>query len=119
MALDPRIGKLNSGKYYAFVDGYDRPEFIGTLEEVEIALGLRQKPVRAKRVRKSLKGLPFKKYNVHMTFEFPAWDEKQGYWYDGIAARSKSEANKIARGKAEGDGHTTMKRVWFKAYEQE
>ncbi|TES65655.1 hypothetical protein E2P84_36620 [Burkholderia cepacia] len=116
--LDPRIGMLNNGKFYAFVNGYDKPEIIGTLDEVETALGLR-KAATVRRVRKSLRGLPFKTYNVHMTFEFPAWDEKQGYWYDGIAARSKSEANKIARGKAEGDGHTTAKRVWFKATEAE
>lgn len=40
--LDPRIGTLNSGRFYAFVQGYDQPETVGTLEEVEIALGLRQ-----------------------------------------------------------------------------
>jgi hypothetical protein len=41
--LDPRIGKLNSGLFYAFVNGYDRPEFVGTLKEVEIELGVRLK----------------------------------------------------------------------------
>ncbi|MBN3744724.1 hypothetical protein G3N96_04650 [Burkholderia sp. Se-20373] len=116
--LDPRIGMLNSGKFYAFVNGYDRPETIGTLEEVETALGLR-KVTNVRRARKSLRGQAFKTYNVHMTFEFPAWDEVDGYWYDGIAARNKSEANKKARGKAEADGHTVGKRVWFKAAEVE
>ena len=27
--------------FFAFVDGYDKPEFQGSLEEVEVALGLR------------------------------------------------------------------------------
>lgn len=44
MSLDPRIGMLNSGKFYAFVHGYDKPECMGTLAEVEIALGLRPAP---------------------------------------------------------------------------
>ena len=42
--MDPRIGILmRAGKevYYAFVDGYDKPELQGTLEEVERALGIR------------------------------------------------------------------------------
>jgi len=42
MNHDPRIGKLNSGKFYCFQDGHGKPEFIGSLEEVEVALGLRQ-----------------------------------------------------------------------------
>ncbi|NIF40195.1 hypothetical protein F3J14_04605 [Burkholderia sp. Tr-862] len=110
--LDPRIGMLNSGKFYAFVNGYDKPETIGTLEEVETALGLRcAAPIR--------KVQPFKRYNVHMTFEFPAWDEVNGYWYDDVVARSKSEANKRARSLADDDGHTCARRVWFKAHEVE
>lgn len=43
--MDPRIGVLNSGVHYAFVDGYDKPEFRGTREEVEVRLGLRPAPV--------------------------------------------------------------------------
>ncbi|KVT01113.1 hypothetical protein [Burkholderia ubonensis] len=116
--LDSRIGMLNSGKFYAFVNGYDKPETIGTLEEVETALGLRR-ATNVRRARRSPRGQPFKTYNVHMTFEFPAWDEVDGYWYDGIAARSKSEANKKARDRADADGHTVGKRVWFKATETE
>lgn len=110
--LDPRIGILNSGKFYAFVNGYDKPETIGTLEEVETALGLRS-------AAPDRKVLPLKSYNVHMTFEFPAWDEVNGYWYEGVVARSKSEANKNARRLAEDDGHTVGRRVWFKAAEAE
>lgn len=39
--MDTRIGVLNSGKCYAFVNGYDKPEVQGTLIEIEMALGLR------------------------------------------------------------------------------
>ncbi|MFD0669740.1 hypothetical protein ACT80S_18620 [Ramlibacter sp. MAHUQ-53] len=44
MHLDPRIGYLSNGQYYAFVNGngWGKEPFYGTLEEVEIALGLRQ-----------------------------------------------------------------------------
>ncbi|WP_199028810.1 hypothetical protein [Ralstonia sp. ASV6] len=40
MNLDPRIGLLSSGKFYTFPNGPHKPEFIGTLEEVEARLGL-------------------------------------------------------------------------------
>lgn len=40
-ALDPRIGILCSGRFYCFPNGYAAPEFEGTLQEVEVALGLR------------------------------------------------------------------------------
>jgi hypothetical protein len=40
--LDPRIGYLNSGRFYAYV-GAARKEVMGSREEVEIALGLRKK----------------------------------------------------------------------------
>lgn len=43
-ALDPRIGMLcKEGKtvYYALLHGYGKPETQGTLEEIEVALGLR------------------------------------------------------------------------------
>lgn len=42
--MDPRIGVLNSGVHYAFVNGYDQPEVRGTREQVEHALGLRPAP---------------------------------------------------------------------------
>ncbi|GEM_PF-4107510 len=62
--LDPRIGTLNSGKFYAFAHGYDKPETIGSLEEVEIALGLRTAPAKpAKMVAKR----EYRDYVVTMT----------------------------------------------------
>lgn len=62
LPTDPRIGVLNSGVYYAFVDGPHKPETRGTLEEVEIALGLRTPPeppptpLRDRRGRKTKNG---------------------------------------------------------------
>lgn len=49
MNLDPRIGKLSGDRFYCFAQGYDRKETIGTLDEIEVALGLRvikSKPMR-------------------------------------------------------------------------
>lgn len=37
--LDPRIGQLVNGQFYAFLDGYDQPEFRGSLGEVKNAIG--------------------------------------------------------------------------------
>jgi len=99
MPLDPRIGVLNSGKYYAFVHGYDQPETIGTLDEIEVALGLRMAPA-AKKVASELK-----RWNVTMRFQYPSWDEVNGLEYRDITAANKSEANRIARRQAEDDGH--------------
>jgi hypothetical protein len=39
--LDPRIGILNSGKFYCFDRGHDQRETVGTRAECERALGLR------------------------------------------------------------------------------
>lgn len=89
--LDPRIGTLNSGKFYAFANGYDQPEVIGTLAEVEAALGLRTVD---------------QTYTVTIRFQHPAWDEVNGIAYTDISARSKSEAIAIVRNKARNDGHT-------------
>lgn len=112
-AIDPRIGKLNSGQFYAFVNGYDNPEFRGTLEEVEAALGLRAHPVKVDRVDAG--GF----YMVTLRFQFPAWDEVDGIVYTDISARSKSDAIRIARESVRNDGHTGggKGRYWFIAEE--
>lgn len=52
MPLDPRIGMLSGGRFYCFANGYDRPEIVGTLETVQVALGLRAKPAKAAAVRR-------------------------------------------------------------------
>lgn len=56
-----------------------------------------------------------KRYEVHMTFRNPAWDEKNGYHYS-VTARSKAEACKRARRQSEDDGHGGVR--YFKATEQ-
>lgn len=114
MTLDPRIGMLNSGAFYCFPNGYRNPEFSGTLEEVEAILGLRTSAIPA-----AAKPHVRKEFDVTMIFQYPAWDEVGGIVYTGIEADSKSEANAIARSKAESDGHFYggKGRVTFKALE--
>lgn len=114
--MDARIGQLASGKFYAYVYGYDKEPVIGTLEEVEVALGLRtmdtRKPVPAPKP-------DWKRFSVVMRFQFPSWDEVDGIVYE-VAARTKAEANKIARRMAENDGHAMSGKgcYWFTATEQ-
>lgn len=90
--MDARIGIFNNGEYYAFVDGYDAPEVRGTLDQVEIALGLRPRKIGST-------------YTVTLRFQYPAWDEKDGIVYE-IEARTKAEAIRYARSQARNDGHT-------------
>lgn len=106
MKLDPRIGKLNSGMFYAFANGYNEPEVVGSLDAVEIALGIRSAPGAVPQPRQIVMSGQFKSWCVTMKFQHPAWDEVDGIKYTGIIATSKSGANKIARKRAENDGHT-------------
>lgn len=92
--LDPRIGTLANGQFYAFAHGYDMPETVGTLHQIEQALGVAMKHEKA-----------LKTFDVVMSFQYPAWDEKDGISYPGIRAANKAEANKQARSKAELAGH--------------
>ena len=98
--LDPRIGMLNSGKFYAYVHGNGKPETVGTLEEVERALGIFKEQTSAPASARTLKT-----FDVVMRFACPAWDEVDGIAYPGITAASKADANKQARLMAERDGH--------------
>ncbi len=104
MHMDSRIGVLGSGVFYAFPNGYDKPEVRGTLNEVEAALGITA-PNSDER------------FDVVLHFQFPAWDEVGGIAYEDISARSKAEAISIARGMARSDGHTQSGkgRYWFTA----
>lgn len=52
MSLDPRIGVLNSGKFYCFPKGNGQPEFIGTREEVETILGIRPAVAKSAKIRR-------------------------------------------------------------------
>lgn len=116
--LDPRIGVLNSGKFYAFVHGYDKPETVGTREEVEVALGLRTMPVATAPADKARSAPTKKTWTVTLRYEHPSWDEVDGIPYPGITAHTKREANARARRQAEQDGHVIGRgRVWFTAVE--
>ncbi len=116
MLLDPRIGKLTSGLYYCFPDGHSKPELIGTLEEIESALGLF--PAVAVAPEVVAKGA--RMWSVTMRFQYPAWDEIDGIVYRDIRAESKAEANAMARRMAGDDGHLQggKGRVTFSAAEQ-
>lgn len=65
--LDSRIGMLQTANgivFYAYVNGYDKPETRGTLEQVEVALGLRKAPKKARKLRS---------YTVTVTPKFVAY----------------------------------------------
>ena len=51
--------------------------------------------------------MAFRKYDVKVTFKFPAWDEKEGFTVQ-VYARTKAEANKRARRMIEDDGHRNV-----------
>lgn len=99
--MDARIGELSSGKFYAYLNGYNAEPFVGSLVEVEVAMDLRAEEELAQVVAAA----PVKTYTVRLSFQYPAWDEVDGIEYRDIQADSKSEANAWARRMAEQDGH--------------
>lgn len=118
MNLDPRIGMLNSGKFYCFPNGNGQPEFMGSLEEVEVALGLCPELPAHVGLAKAASG--HRLWSVRLTFQYPAWDEVSGIEYPDIPAGGKAEANAIARRRASDDGHLGggKGRAMFTATEQ-
>lgn len=118
MRLDPRIGTLNSGKFYCFPNGNGQPEFMGTREEVEAALGLPSTPVAPAVLAEAA---PVSRlWSVKLTFQHPAWDEVNGIEHQDISASGKAKANAIARRRASDDGHLCggKGRATFTATEQ-
>lgn len=95
--MDTRIGKIMKDgveTFYAFVNhkGYDAEPFFGTLEEVEVKLGLRE-AVEVVAVVAEVKA-PAKTtdtYTVHVHKQFPAWDEVDGVDVE-VEANSKKDA---------------------------
>jgi len=123
--MHPAIGQLSNGMYYSFIHGHDAEPFTGSLEQVEVAMGLR--PASPNRAVAELNAVPHaeaapagRTYTVTLTFQYPAWDEVDGISYHEIQADSKSEANSIVRKMAEGDGHLGRGkgRASFEATEQ-
>lgn len=115
--MDARIGKLNNGTFYAYVNGYAAEPVMGTLEQVEAALGLRPATLPVQAVKPSKEP---KTFSVRMTFEYPSWSTVDGILYTGIIASSKQEACKRARKMAEDAGHAVggIGKYWFKAEEE-
>lgn len=95
--MDARIGKLNSGKFYAFADGHDKPEFVGTLEEVEARLSGGEAP-------RKTKSTVLRRYIVSAKLKFPSCFNS-GYEFE-IRATTKALAIQSARRKAQDEGHT-------------
>jgi hypothetical protein len=91
--LDPRIGVLNSGQYYAFAHGYDKPAKYGTLDEVEVALGLRQ-PAPASAIGSRHKKTWLKRYAVTVTPKYVtcAGSCRFGQYTVEVHARTSAEA---------------------------
>lgn len=110
--IDPRIGMLGNGRFYAFANGYDQPETVGTLPDVEAALGIRAKVYERQTDKLA-------SWNVTMRFACPAWDEMDGIEFTDIVASCKSDAVKAARKQADNDGHACRGRgrYWFTAIE--
>lgn len=115
--MHPSIGQLNGGKFYSYLNGYGSEPFFGTLEEVEVAMGLRPQPALSPAAPAESKR---KCFDVTMRFQYPAWNEAKGIVYRSIEADSKSEANAMARRMADQDGHLAggKGRVTFSACEQ-
>lgn len=101
--MHPSIGQLSNGRFYAYVDGPDNKPFEGTLEEVEVAMGLRAlpKPAPAGEEEAPEEAIPERKtFNVTMRFQYPALGEEEGVSFNDIEADSKREANEEARRQA-------------------
>jgi len=118
MHLDPRIGVLNSGRYYAFVDGYNKPEFVGSLEEVELRLGIRQPKAGAKKVVGSSR---LYEYEVTVTPRVVAYSgggygtEAQtfGEYTERVDARTGAEAiTRVRRARNEQEGRYGVKATY-------
>lgn len=115
--LDPRIGVLNSGRFYCFPRGYSAPELIGTLEEVEAALGLSGQGKEAKKPTKNRPGAEVRAYVVTVT---PAMVTYSGGRRDGeytveVRAASASEAVKQVRAERRDNEGRYGVRVTYKA----
>jgi len=97
MNLDPRIGILQTVTgpvFMAFVNGYDKPETRGTLEQIEVALGLRSAPVAPARKITHAVRQEMKSYRVEYT------PRRSGEWesYSEVfEAKSHRDVIQLAR----------------------
>ena len=110
--MDSRIGKLNSGTYYAYVNGYNQEPVMGTLEDVEIALGLRQKATVTAQKAENVKT-----YVVRIVSKYPSYNEPaEGSDWECVA-RNVNDAIKQARKMMSDGGHTRQDgTIFYKAH---
>lgn len=106
--MDPRIGELRRDGvllFYAFCQGYDRPETVGTLAQVEAALGVqpcevsaddKMRTLLAQRVAKAEKIFL---YSVTVTPKITSYHGTTvaGPYTVEVLATSAKEAIKVAR----------------------
>lgn len=115
------IGQLNSGKFYAYLHGYNaEPTLRDSAQALEALLNGEQEQSNVAVATKPQQPAS-KTYTVTARFQYPAWNMVNGIEYPDITAVSRSEANAIARGMAESDGHLGwgQGRVTFTASEEE
>jgi hypothetical protein len=119
--MDDRIGILNSGTYYAYVNGYNQEPVMGTLEEIESALGIRQPLDSALGLRQKApvsvrKAENVKTYIVRIVSKYPSYNEPvDGSDWECIA-RDANDAIKQARKMMHDGGHTRQDgTIFYKA----
>lgn len=113
--LDPRIRPLLNDKYYAYTGPGASDIAVGTMEQVETALGIRRPmPVQKKEGKKQ------SVYTVTIEIQNPAKDAPKQVKYQGITAGSKRDAINQAQRQAETDGILKMENgcIVFSAQKQ-
>lgn len=98
--LDPRIGILNSGVFYAFVNGYSKPETRGTREEVEAALGLRSEIVVPAAAAKPARRRELHAYEVTTTLSQTVYFQGGEISSDVSTIYAYTKAEAISKAKA-------------------
>ena len=97
--LDPRIGKLNSGKYYCYPDGNGKPEFIGTLEDVEAKLGIRSAPAKQAE-QQPAKPSSLKEYEVTVTPRIVTYGSHGATTESTMTVHAKTSSEAISKARA-------------------
>jgi len=101
--MNPRIGKLSSGKFYAFLNGYsNEPTYAATSEELEAILA--GEVVAAPQVAVKLMAKKSKMYAVVASLTSPSC-YNTAYNIE-VVASTKVEAVSRARKMVQGLGHT-------------
>lgn len=121
--MDARIGQVvREGKtiYYAFIGGRELSNLVESDNEQDIEDLLDGKTPAAKPVApKQAEKAQGTTYIVHVSMQWPAWNEKEGYDVE-VQANSKAEANKLVRDQEWREGmHIGNGRVFYMATTKE